>query len=111
MDKLNQYRQLIKSIILEHAEHKPSVGDVEVETVFDEVNDHYQLLHSGWSGIYRIHGSVIHIDIRNGKVWIQHNGTEELIAQRLVDAGVPRSDIVLAFKHPSMRPDTEFAIA
>ena len=38
---------------------------------------HYELMYAGWNGPYRIHGSVLHVDIRNGKVWIQHDGTEE----------------------------------
>ena len=45
------------------------------------------------------------------KVWIQHDGTEEGIAEELVTAGIPRDRIVLAFKPPEMRPYTEFADA
>ncbi|HEX7447902.1 MAG TPA: element excision factor XisI family protein [Pirellulales bacterium] len=32
----------------------------------------------------------IHVDIRGGKIWIQHDGTEDGIADRLVEAGVPK---------------------
>jgi hypothetical protein len=41
----------------------------------------------------------LHLDILNGKVWIQRDGTEDGIADELEAAGIPRSDIVLAF-HP-----------
>jgi hypothetical protein len=34
--------------------------------IFDETNDHYELMYAGWNGPYRIHGSVLHIDIRQG---------------------------------------------
>jgi hypothetical protein len=47
----------------------------------------------------------------DGKVWLQHNGTDLRIAQDLVRAGIPREHIVLGFHHPSRRPDTEFAAA
>ena len=111
MEKMNHYRDTIKAVITRYAQYKSSVGEVDTEVIFDDENDHYELLHNGWIGIYRVHGAVLHLDIRNGKIWIQHDGTEEGVAGELVDAGIPRSDIVLAFKHPSMRPDTEFAVA
>ena len=69
------------------------------------------MIHAGWNGPYRIHGSVLHLDIRNGKVYIQHDGTEEGVADKLVAAGIPPDHIVLAFKPPELRPYTEFAVA
>jgi hypothetical protein len=104
------YRELIKEIIQFYAQRKPSVGDIETEVIFDESNDHYELIHSGWSHLYRVHGAVIHIDIRNGKIVIQHDGTPDAIAEILVERGVPHHDIVLAFKPPEIRPDTGFAV-
>lgn len=111
MAELDHYRQIIRDLIQEYAQYEPSVGDVQVEVIFDKVNDHYELVYAGWSGPYRIHGSVLHIDIRDGKVWIQHDGTEEGIAEELVKAGIPRAQIVLAYKPPEIRPHTDFAVA
>jgi len=111
MDELTRYRQIIRDLIQEYAKFQPARGDVQIEVIFDEANDHYELMYSGWNEPYRIHGSVLHIDIRNGKVWIQHDGTEEGVADRLVAAGIPRDKIVLAFKAPSIRPHTGFATA
>jgi hypothetical protein len=51
------------------------------------------------------------IDIRDGKIWIQHDGTEEGIADGLVNSGIPKDRIVLAFKPPEIRPHTGFASA
>ncbi|MFN8486663.1 MAG: XisI protein [Caldilineaceae bacterium] len=111
MEDLNHYRAIIRQLILEYAQYEPSIGEIETEVIFDEANDHYELMHAGWNGPYRIHGSVLHLDIRNGKIYIQHDGTEEGIADRLVEAGIPPSQIVLAFKPPELRPYTEFAVA
>ena len=47
----------------------------------------------------------------NGKIYIQHDGTEDGIATDLEIAGVPKSDIVLAFHAPELRKHTEYAIA
>jgi hypothetical protein len=51
----------------------------------------------------------MHIDLKDGKIWIQHDGTEEGIANRLVEAGAPREDIVLVFHALYKRRFTEFA--
>lgn len=109
MDTLTEYRRIVRELIQKYAQFKPAGDDLQIEVVFDETNDHYELMYSGWNGIYRIHGSVLHLDIRNGKVWIQHDGTEEGIAEELVKAGIPRDHIVLAFKHPKVRPHTDYA--
>jgi hypothetical protein len=111
VDNLDQYRQIIRKIVQSYSQYRPARGDVQIEVIFDEANDHYELIYAGWNGPYRIHGSVLHLDIRNGKVWIQHDGTEEGIAEELVKAGIPRDRIVLAFKSPDIRPHTGFATA
>lgn len=109
MDSTDEYRQIVRRLIEEYAKFPPSHGDIQVEVIFDEKNDHYELMFAGWSGAYRIHGSVLHIDIRNGKVWIQYDGTEDGVAEELVKAGIPREHIVLAFKPPEVRQYTDYA--
>jgi hypothetical protein len=59
----------------------------------------------------RIHGTLVHIDIHDGKVWIEHDGTNLEIVQDLLDAGVPKEHIVLGFHPPAHRKYTEFATA
>lgn len=78
--------------------------------IFDHENDHYQLLYVGWHENTRIRGCILHIDIKNNKIWIQHDGTEIGVANVLVDNGVPKEDIVLAFHAPYKRPYTGFAV-
>jgi hypothetical protein len=110
MDDIAAWRTTIKKLVEHYAQFKPARGDVQIEVIFDEAQDHYELMYAGWNGLYRIHGSVLHIDIRDGKVVIQHDGTEDGIAYDLVAAGIPRDKIVLAFKAPEMRQFTDFAV-
>jgi hypothetical protein len=111
MDKVTHYQQLIEDILREYASFKPSYGDIEVEFISDPSKGHFQLMTVGWKGQQRIHGCQMNVDIKGGKIWIQHDGTEEGIANRLVAAGVPRDDIVLAFHTPFMRKFTDFAVS
>ena len=110
MDTLNTYRSYIQDIINEYSQYKSAYGDVEREAIFDTTHDHYQLMTVGWNSYQRIHATLLHVDIRQGKIWIQYDGTEEGIANRLVELGVPREDIVLAFHPPYKRPYTNFAV-
>jgi hypothetical protein len=111
MEALSEYRRAITELLREYAEHPLSHGDIQVELILDERQDHYELIYAGWSGDHRIHGSVVHIDIRDGKVIIQRDGTEDGVADRLAEAGIPKDRIVLAFKPPEIRPYTGFAVA
>jgi hypothetical protein len=110
MDRVAEYRDIVKRLIRDYAGITPSPGDIQPEAVFDDERGHYELSYTGWKEWRRVHGSVIHIDIRDGKVWIQHDGTSDGIAEELVEAGVPREHIVLAFHHPSKRKYTPFAV-
>ncbi|MGK7890860.1 MAG: XisI protein [Leptolyngbyaceae cyanobacterium] len=109
---VEKYRQYIQTILREKAErasHPANALEYEVQTVFDQTQDHYQLLHVGWRGNKRQFGCVLHVDIKDGLIWIQHDGTEEGLANRLVEIGVPQQDIVLAFHEPEIRQYTDFA--
>ncbi len=109
MDKLEKYRNYVINIINKYASYKPSHGEVEVQTVCDEKNDHYQILNVGWHNNKRIYGCSLHIDIKNSKIWIQHNGTERSIANELTELGVSKEDIVLGFHAPYVRQFTDYA--
>lgn len=109
MASVDEYPSILRRIIEAHAALKPSYGEVEVETIFDEAKGHYELTYSGWHENHRIHGSVVHADIRGGKVWIQHDGTPAGIADELLAEGVAPEHIVLAFKHPRLRAATGLA--
>ncbi len=111
MDRVETYRTIIKDIIRKYAEIKPAIGEIEAEAIFDETSDHYELMYTGWEKHRRVHGCVLHIDIRGGKVWIQHDGIEGGVAGELLEAGIPRENIVLGFKPETVRPYTDFAVA
>ena len=110
MDKLNHYRQLIQEILTEYGRIPYKHGDIKFETVFDSESDRYLLIILGREKKKYHHGCLIHVDIIDDKIWIQLDGTEVGIANELVDAGVPKDQIVLGFKSPELRKDTEFAV-
>ncbi len=81
------------------------------ETVFDRERDRYLVVAVGWDGHHHVDSTLVHVDIRDGKLWIQQDQTEDGVAPDLVAAGVPRDRIVLAFKSPARRVVTGYAVS
>jgi hypothetical protein len=102
------YPALVKRILAEYASAYSEGNAWPLSTVCDDRRQAYLLLDVGWQGKTYIHETVIHVDILDGKIWIQHDDTEEGVATDFVDAGVPYKDIVLGFRPPELRPYTEF---
>lgn len=111
MDTLSEYRKAIHDLIHEYAGHEPSYGDIKTEAIVDDEKGHYEIMQMGWLGSQRVHGSVIHIDLIDGKIWIQYDGTSPGVAHELVEAGVPKEAIILGFRPPHIRPHTGFGVA
>ncbi|MDZ8031317.1 XisI protein [Nostoc sp. DedSLP04] len=111
MDKLARYREIIRQLIFDYASHKLANGQIDTEAVIDSERNHYEVLHIGWDGVRRVHGSVVHIDIINDKVWIQYDGTSQQVAEALLEAGILREDIVLGFHPAELRQYIDFAVS
>ncbi|MBP5976567.1 XisI protein [Brasilonema sp. CT11] len=109
MATVDEYRQHIQRLLSEHAQ---LVWDnrIRAKLIFDQQRDRYQLVYVGWRESQRVYGIVLHIDIIDGKIWVQQDGTEVGIANKLVEVGVPKHDIVLGIDPPKMRQYTEFAV-
>ncbi len=110
MDRTEQYRVAVRQVLQEYAQYKPSFGKVDVELVFDTESDRYLLVNAGWREHRRVYGSVIHIDVKDGKIWIQHDGTESGVANDLVELGIPKQDIILAYYPEYHRQHTDFGV-
>lgn len=112
MDSLKaQYRDIIEKVLKDYADFLGNDEDVQVELVFDIERNRYLLVEAGWLDGYRIYGTLLHIDILDNKLWIQHDGTEEGIAFELVAAGIPKEQVVLGFRTLEQRKHTEFAVS
>jgi len=111
MDKLESYRKIIQQLLKEYAQFGSGDAVVEIQLLADTVRDHYQLMHIGWQNERRIYGCILHLDIKDGKIWLQHNGTEDDIPAELVKMGVPNTDIVVGFHLPFKRQFTEYAVS
>lgn len=110
MDTLTMYRKAVEETLSNYIDISYAYGDIQNEAVFDYKQDRYIVMSVGWHDIRRIHGCLLHIDIIDGKVWIQRDGTEDGIAYELEEAGIPKHDMVLGFQDPAVRQYTEYAV-
>ena len=111
MEKVAQYREYVQRLLNDYAKDDVSNDEVEVQLIFDTVRDHYQWMNVGWEDCNRIYRSIVHLDIKDGKIWLQQNLTDLNPAEELVDMGVPREDIVLGLQAPYKRQYTDYGVA
>lgn len=116
MEEVIELRDIAEKVLREYAEFYRAANaqhsdENMVEVVFDREGDHYVLFDIAWKGYERTHYAAVHIDIINGKIWIQKDSTEAGVATDLEKYGVSKDKIVLAFKSPALRKYTEYAAA
>lgn len=111
MDKMTQYREIVQLVLQAHGQIKPVYGDIEMGVLFDKEQDRYQVIRTGWLRNRRVYGALVHIDIKDEKIWIQYDGTEVGVANELVERGIPKEETVLAYHSPFMRQHGEFAVS
>ena len=111
MDSLIIRRQAVERVLAVYTKIPYAHGDLRCESIFDREHDRYALVTHGWNAGKRVHFLLVHIDIVDGKIWIQKDNTEDGVALELVEAGIPKSQIVLAFRPPEVRMQTEYAVA
>ena len=92
---IESYRAIIERVLTEYAKYPYSHGEIERQLVFDRERDHYLLLSVGWHKS-RVHGCVIHIDLIDGKCWIQRDGSDSGIALDLEAAGAGSASVASA---------------
>lgn len=113
MDKLKSYRNAIEQALTHLAEFvkRSENFGLEAQCIFDEAHDHYLLMYFGWEKRKRFHQTALHLRLKDGKIWVEEDNTENGIATVLIESGIPQHDIVLAFHPPELRDLTRYAVA
>jgi hypothetical protein len=109
----HHYADLIKHLLEQYAllDKANEEQGVETHTIFDDVTGRYMLFRIGWWRKKRVRSPLVYARVQNDKIWIEEDWTEEGVVPTLLANGVPHESIVLGFRHPRLRPLTEFAVA
>jgi hypothetical protein len=114
MDKIIAYKKIVRDLVAEIADMMPPDDNgVENQLITDDQHGHYLLFSVGWDGNQWYYASFAHIDVKpNGRVWLQHDGTDQRIGEQLIQRGIPKNDIVVGFQPPYFRATMEgYAVA
>lgn len=114
MDTLTHYRNTIQENLKRYYEAINSHTNTTETTIsdrliLDEKRDQYLWLRCGWDGKKRVQHIILYIQIQNDKIWVEEDSTDLVIVDDLLAAGIPKSDIILGFHHPSKRAFTHLS--
>lgn len=111
MDRVSEYREIIKRVLREWADYATPEPECKNVLVLDEDSDNYVFIYTGWRGNRYVNHTLIHLSIQDGKIHVLHDGVEDGVVPDLLKAGVPEKEIVIEWHPPSLRKYTDFAVA
>ena len=109
MDKISQYSKIIKQE-LEKRNNRTfgSQNNLREHLIINKDETEFISVILGWKGKEFIHGTSIHIAIRDGQIHFLANNTDIDFGKRFSEKGIPKSDIVIEFVPPILR-EAEYA--
>ena len=110
MASLEQLREAIARVFHSWEEYpNPALSLFRIVGVMDTLHDRYTLTHLDFDGDRYKSSLLAYLEIRDGKIWILTDNTEEGIAPELVTEGINKKQIVLGFYPATLREAGEFA--
>lgn len=104
MEKVTKHKKIVSDLITMIGSWMPKNEQVETQVIQDHESGYYVLFEVGWEDTKRIYLPFVHLDVKpDGKVWVQHDGTDLKLALLLHEEGIAKSDIVLGFQAPFRR--------
>lgn len=112
MENTNFFIEKIQEVIKEYLQdlRQPSNQHITFVPVIDMKDLHFQIIGYGWENNRRMFNMLFHLDIIKDKIWIQEDKMEYSIAERLLEKGLDKQQIVLAYIPNHLRQYTEYAI-
>jgi XisI protein len=111
MEKLTKIvNTMLQEYLVELRQGSENEG-IEYKLIADETSHNYQIIALGWKGLDRFYNLLFHIEIIENKIWIQEDKMEYSIAERLLEKGISKSQIVLAYYPEFHRQYTGYALA
>jgi hypothetical protein len=110
MDRIDDYRSILHKTLNHYAQLNNDNDQIKSIVIISQDNNQFLLFNEGWEGKKHIHHCLFHGEIKNDKIWVYFDGFEDTITEAIINEGIPKDKIVLAFHPVYVREKTEFAI-
>lgn len=112
MEKIAKYQEIVLKELKYRQSTKIYNGpNLKRHLVINKLQTEFVLLDVGWFNKRYISDLVFHIEIKNDKIWIHEDNTDIDIASVLVEEGIQKEDVVLAFLPDYAKELSNYAIA
>lgn len=112
MDKLKKYKKALTELfIAQSALHFSNASEVEQQLIINKDESQFLIMAVGWYEETYKHFAVFHAQLKNEKIWIHQNNTDEDIGTILEKKGVPKLEMVIGFLTPFERELSDYAMA
>ena len=98
MDRIENYRRILQRVVKRHAQFQPANGDIQTHAVCDRETDEFMVIDSGWNEKgRRIYDVVLHFRLQDGIVHVERDNTDAEDVRELLDSGIAKDDLILAY--------------
>ncbi len=110
MNQTEHLREAIARVFRAWEEYpNPALSLFQIVGVLDPARDRYSLTHIDFDGDRYKSSLLAYLEIRDEKIWILTDNTEDGLAPELVAEGIAKTQIVLGFYSATLREAGEFA--
>jgi len=102
MDTCTSPCTILELVLTEQTCIPYAYGNYSFQTIFDPYQHRYLVIVIGWNGHHRIHHCLLHLEYRDGIIWIHHDTTAAGITEPLIAAGINAAMIIRTSPPQSM---------
>jgi hypothetical protein len=111
MANINFYKTVLEKVFREEAEkYQVDLPKASRRLYIGDDKTHFVLIEIGWAEKRYLHRILFTVEIINDKIWIHEDNTDIDLVGKLLDSGIPKSDIVLGFVPVYARDIEGFAV-
>jgi hypothetical protein len=111
MDHIPVYERILLDVLEDYRSYfANSRSPCRYVLIHDPIQHQFMVVNYGWDERKFEHMTLFHFEIHDRKIWMHRNMTNCNPIEDLLDAGIPKSDIVLGDKSPTERQYTGYAL-
>ena len=104
MAAVTDYAEIVETVLDAYTKIPYAHGELTCEAISDRSRGRFMLVTLGWDDEERVHHPLAHIDMIDGKLWIQADNTEHGLAPEEVESALFDENTTFDVSDSSGRP-------